>query len=95
MIHVVKCTNDKGLFVRIKPCSPLNDAVRLDFYRACASDIECDLLQAHLDAMISENMEQIRKVSYNAGWRDAKSHKKSKRDWFASATEVMDWERKP
>jgi hypothetical protein len=53
-----------------------------------------DLLQAHLQSLLDDTMEDIRRYAYRTGWRDAKSKKKPKRGWFASATYVLDWEKK-
>lgn len=95
MITFVSSQDGKGLFVSIEPGYPLKKDAPIDFYRQCASEVERALLQQHLRYGLGDLMEEIREAMYNAGWRDAKSHKKAKRTCFASATRILDWEAKP
>ena len=94
MIQTIRCSNGTGLYLRVTPRDPLTVTMSLDFYRECASEIERNLLEAHLDAMIQSNMKQIRQAYYNLGWREKASHEKPKRDWFGSATVLLEWEKK-
>jgi len=93
MIDLVKSSDGKGLFIRVTPRWPLKESIRLDFYRAGASEIETALIEQHLDALIADSTEALRKVSYLRGWRDAKS-KRRKADGFTSGLVVDEWEKK-
>lgn len=95
MIRFISSQDGKGLFVSIEPGYPLKKDTPIDFYRQCASEVEQALLQQHLRQELGDLMEGIREALYNAGWRDAKSHKKAKRTCFATATRVLDWEKQP
>ena len=81
------------LFVTITPRSPLDPKLELDFCRSCASEIEQVLLREHLRMALNDMVEEIRRVSYRAGWRDAKSKQRPKLTCFASCLRILDWER--
>jgi len=83
----------QGLYVRITPEYPLSGVGPLDFYRAGASSIETLLLEQQLDNLIWSKMEEVRRVSYLRGWRDAKAHR-VKRTSFPTCVDVLDWENK-
>jgi len=63
----------------------LTDGKALIAYWECGSEWYAELLSAHLITNMWTRIEGIRKDEYNAGWEDAKSHKKPKRDWFKSS----------
>ena len=91
-ISFISSSDGQGLYVRVRPDGIEKD-LNLDFHRASASVIETRLLQRYLYTALSNQMEQVRQVSYLRGWRDAKS-KRKKKDYFASSVDVRDWEEK-
>lgn len=58
----------------------------------CQSGIARELMIEHFRRHFSTQLEAIRRVSYNAGWRAAKS-KKPKRTWHPQSLTVLGWER--
>lgn len=90
-IRVAKNDNPTQLFVGIMTGGVVRE--ELWFARDSASEIERELLREHLIASLNDTFERIRKVSYLRGWRDAKAKKKSKQQWFACYSDVLDWEK--
>ena len=64
----------------------------LNFWRENISEVEMVLLQKALNDALGEQLENIRKVSYERGWRDKASHKNAKNTWFPTSLDIMDWE---
>jgi len=93
MINFLVSKDLQGLYVRITPGYSLDGVGPLDFYRAGTSSIETLLLERHLDKLLWSKMEEVRRVSYLRGWRDAKAHK-VKSTSFPKCVDVLDWERK-
>ena len=91
-IRIAKNDNPKQLFVGITTGGVVGE--ELWFVRDGASEIERELLREHLIASLSDTFERIRKVSYLRGWRDAKSKKKLKQQWFACQSDMLDWEKR-
>ena len=92
MIRVVNAADSKtGLFIGLKSGHPVTEEML--FYRECASPLEKTLLQEHLTQYFSDLFEEVRYTSYVMGWRDAKSKKRAKRDFFPGVSEVTQWEK--
>ena len=91
-IRIVKDESAAKLWIGIASCGVVGD--ELWFGRECASPIERELLREHLIAALNNTFERIRRVSYMRGWRDAKSKKRAKEQWFPCGSDVVDWERK-
>lgn len=88
----VDSVNKKRLWISVDAGHPLKE--KIWFPRDCASEIEAALLEKQIDGKLNATAEEIRKVSYSTGWRDAKSKKRTKRTWFVMCLNVLDWERK-
>jgi hypothetical protein len=94
MIRIVRSSdNPKLIWVAFKPGFPLGENEEVFFSRECASEIECKLLCEKLQSQLGLNMEEIRKVSYQRGWKQAKAKKGGKCTWFATHSAVLPWER--
>jgi hypothetical protein len=65
----------------------------LDFYRAGASPLETQILTVEIHEKLRAHMEEVRRVAYLRGWRDAKA-KRKKVTWYPGWFEVLDWERR-
>lgn len=50
----------------------------------CEDDPYAIMLTERMQKDLAKKLEQIRKESYEEGWRDAKAKKSGKRDWFKS-----------
>jgi len=46
------------------------------------TEMDAILLRNQLQSDLSNKIEKIRRDAYNAGWKEAKSKKTRKRDWF-------------
>ena len=90
MINVQYTSDKKHVVITIQG---LGQIVDLKFYRDAASEIEAVLLQKHILEAISHGFKDIRRVSYLRGWRDAKSKKRKKEDWFPPHPTITPWER--
>lgn len=49
----------------------------------CRDEWFAELLTRQCAEKLGDVMRQIREEEYNAGWKDAKSKKKPKRNWFS------------
>ena len=94
MVRFIQSNDHAGIVLRVTVGYPLKEGTLIDFYHACSSPIESVLLQPHIEKAIAGTMEEIRRVSYQRGWRAAKSKKVKKSDWFPSLTQVQEWEKK-
>lgn len=90
MIQFCWSTDKKTLWVKIQ--DPDTSLPPIWFRREASSELECQLLQAHLDRTLGALLEDIRRVSYERGWKDAKK-KKAKSTNFPHCLRVLDWER--
>lgn len=89
MIQFLWSTDKKTLWVKVTESEGLP---ALWFRREASSELECQLLQAHLDRTLGSLLEDLRRVSYERGWKDAK-RKKAKSTNFPHCLRVLDWER--
>jgi len=89
MIKCLRSQDGGSVVIRIEA----GDLGMLQFVRASGSNIETILLQRHIEHLIGEAMQEIRRTSYNRGWRDAKSKKKVKATFFPIYPAVLEWER--
>ena len=92
MFQFTKGTDEKILWVRVMGEYPVKQL--FDFHLECATTVERSLLEKHLVTVMEKHCEELRRVSYLAGWRMAKSKKMQKRRYFNDCVEVMDWEKK-
>jgi len=53
-------------------------------YWKCSDKQYAMLLREHIEQKLSRKLEQIRRESYEQGWKDAKSKKVAKKTWFKS-----------
>lgn len=53
------------------------------FYHERSAEVDARLLGEHLSNAFHKRIEEIRKVEYQQGWKDAKA-KRKKREWFLS-----------
>ena len=88
-IHIHKEPNSKGVYLKVS----LDGLEPLWFYRDGASKLETQLLNDELYRQFSKQLEELRKVSYLRGWRDAKA-KRVKTQFFADVLFMTDHERK-
>ena len=94
MIRIIRSSgNNKLIWVAFKPGFPLGENEEVFFMRECASEIECKLLYEKLQGQLGRTMEEIRKVSYQRGWRQAKAKKGGKHKWFSPHSAVLPWEK--
>lgn len=89
MIQFLWSTDKKTLWVKVTESEGFP---ALWFRREAASELECQLLQAHLDTSLRRMVEEVRRVSYARGWKDAKK-KKARSTTFAGCLKVLEWER--
>ena len=89
MIKCLRSQDGGSVVIRIEA----GDLGTLQFCRSSGSTIEAILLQRHIEHLIGEAMQEIRRTSYNRGWRDAKSKKKAKDTFFPTHPAVLEWER--
>ena len=68
------------LKVEIDPKMP--DKKVMYLYWDCSNEWYAELLMRQLDKELEDLIQRIRKAEYNSGWKDAKSKKVKKRDWF-------------
>lgn len=54
------------------------------FYWECNRDDYASLLAENLDKRMRQDLETIRRESYDKGWKDAKAKKTAKDTWFKS-----------
>lgn len=94
MIRIVRSHDNKGLFVSLELGYPMPEKMELDFFRASASEVETRLLEQEVRKKLHGLFEEIRKVSYLKGWKDAKSKKARKSHVFPNRMYMDDWERK-
>lgn len=75
-----------GTKVRIKMPTTLEKhyAFELDF----SSETIAELVATDMDRRIDEAVQLARREAYNDGWREAKSKKVAKRDWFSRALSI-------
>ena len=92
MIRTQRATTKTGLFLSMKLRWPLEGEA--DFHMECATERERNLLQEHVDKCLRVLFEDIRCVSYQMGWKEAKAKKLAKRTDFPGCCYVADWERK-
>lgn len=94
MIRLANGKEDKlDLFVVVDGKGPL-EGLRFDFFRHCASETERRLLDHYLRLQLRDTFREIRRVSYLAGWRDAKGKKNAKRNLFPECPTILEWEKR-
>lgn len=61
------------------------------FYWECGANnqLYSQLLSELLQKRLSDRIESIRKEEYERGWREAKSKKKPKSQWFSSTMRLL------
>lgn len=79
MITIFK--RDKQVIVQIEN-GPLFSNYQFDFN--CGDPHYAALLTTHFNDRLASRIEAIRKEEYDKGWRDAKSKKVPKKNWFSS-----------
>jgi hypothetical protein len=57
----------------------------IDFSHSVGHALAADMLRDALNTQRWEAVEAVRKAEYNAGWKDAKSKKRRKREWFSGS----------
>jgi len=95
MIRIERADNKAdttSLFVGIKSEYPLGDTIW--FKRVCASEIERNLLDEHLNSCLWKRMERIREVLYRIGWKHKASKRTTKWTSFSCSTDVESYEKK-
>lgn len=90
MIRFLKSSDGNHVILRVSGDPLLVE--NIDLYRQSHSKIEATLLRERLQEQLDATIRMIRQVSYCMGWKDAKSKKNPKRDYFSSHTEVHDYE---
>lgn len=73
-----------GTKVRITIDPGMSDKKVSYAYLECSSDWFAELLVGRLQEKFNDTVRAIRSEEYRLGWKEAKSHKKAKRDWFPS-----------
>lgn len=54
----------------------------VNFTNNRGNELDAILRQNHLASELNKRIETIRREAYNKGWKDAKSKKVQKKDWF-------------
>ncbi len=90
MISILREDNQQAVWVKVEA---LGDLPPLWFRRESASALECRLLCERLRQELGTRLEEIRRVSYERGWKDAKA-KRPRSTVFPTCTKVLDWEHK-
>jgi hypothetical protein len=92
MIRIVRASDSKTrLWIEMKPIHPLVESMW--FLHDCANETERNLLEAHLRSSLSDRIRDIRRVSYQRGWRNKSDKKGAKSDLFPSTMDIMEWEK--
>ena len=71
-----------GEKVKVEIDPEMRDRKVMCLYWNCGSEWYAQLLVEKINAEFHGLIERIRKAEYDAGWKDAKSHKQTKRTWF-------------
>ena len=90
MIEFLRSTDNQAIWIKVTAGGPITEP--LWWRHECLSALECQLLQDYLKRAMATQLEEIRRVSYERGWKDAKS-KKGKSTTFATCMTVLGWER--
>lgn len=94
MLRVMRSTeNAMVLWIAMKPGFPLPENEEIWFKRECASAMECQLICELLQRKQGEQLSLLRKASYFRGWKHAKAKKGGRRIWFATAFDLLPWEK--
>jgi hypothetical protein len=72
------------LVVKVTAAYPLTNTVFETTWEAGA-EWSASLLQNHLRTLMDTRIREIRQEEYERGWKDARSHKVKKNDWFSSS----------
>lgn len=91
-LQILRGQEKTTLWIRVTGQYPVE--MKFDFSHQCASEVERNLLEAHLRDVLASKYEALRRISYNMGWRHAKGKKVKKNTYFQSCIDVTDWERK-
>ena len=73
--------------------SPLGDDHGINMTYETQSEWLAEFIVQKLKADLGKLVSEIREVSYRRGWRDAKSKKRPKDDFFPTCLDVREWER--
>lgn len=92
MIWFSNCTGKKHIAVIVDPAYPLE--AKTEFFLECASEREAALMLEHLQRTVGDEMDRLRALYYNKGWRDAKAKKGAKETAFPCAIGIAEWEKR-
>lgn len=89
-IQLLRGTDKQSLCLRFNIDGVESD---IDFWRSGVNEVEMVLLQQHLLEKFGNHMEEIRRVSYERGYRHGK-RREMKDTTFARCHTLLEWEKK-
>lgn len=81
-VRFLKMMADSPSIVVIEVPGPLGQAIRFRYDAGTA--LAAYLVKKEVQGIIGGMVEELAKVMYDQGWKDAKAKKRAKRGWFPS-----------
>lgn len=77
------CIQQDGTKLKLILNPNMRNGHTMYLYWECGQEWYAELLAKRCRDVLGDTLKAIREEEYNAGWRDAKSKKKPKRNWFS------------